>query len=78
LLIDNFQRDVKLIEKEQRCAKLEANQANSEIVAKVEDAERKAKKAANTEATCFLTLSSNYLMNKSAFSVAKGNGTIKS
>jgi hypothetical protein len=25
-----------------------------------------------------LTLSSNYLMNKSAFSVAKGNGTIKS
>jgi hypothetical protein len=44
---------VKLIGKEQKYAKLEANQAKSKIVAKLEDAERKAQMSEN-EANCFV------------------------
>jgi hypothetical protein len=45
-----LQESVGRIKSEQKCTELEANQSNSAIVAKLEDAERKAQMAAQMEA----------------------------
>jgi hypothetical protein len=50
---------------------MKANLDKSEIVAKLEAAERKAQMAAQIEANCFLTLKIKYLVIYLAFQVAK-------
>jgi hypothetical protein len=64
---------VKLIQSEQECAKMKADQEKSEIYAKLEDAERKSQMAAQIEASCFGHFQGtiNNILNKLTFSVDK-------
>jgi hypothetical protein len=50
---------LKALKAEQKCAEMKGNLEKSEIVAKLEAAERKAQMAVQIEAKCFLSLSMN-------------------